>query len=100
MATWHEGRRMNRKMRRRWRAIGLVVVVLVAGVGGYFAYRAAANLPGSAMPDQGNPHIQSAGDPPEPYNTDPPTSGPHPPHTAPPRIHTRPLVPELPVDNL
>ncbi|OLC15729.1 MAG: hypothetical protein AUH29_06975 [Candidatus Rokubacteria bacterium 13_1_40CM_69_27] len=100
MATWHEGRRMNRKMRRRWRAIGLVVVVLVAGVVGYFAYRAAANLPGSAMPDQGNRHIQSAGDPHEPYNTDPPTSGPHLPYIAPWGIHTRPIVPELQVHNL
>jgi hypothetical protein len=100
MAKRHEGRRMNRQMRRRWRAIALVVVVLVAGAVGYFAYRAAANLPGTTVPDQGNRHIQSASAPHEPYNTDPPTSGPHLPYIAPWGIHTRPIVPELQVHNL
>lgn len=89
---------MTRRTRRRWQAIGLVA--LVAVVVGYFAYRAAANLPGTSMPDLGNRHIQSPTEPHEPYNTDPPTSGPHLPYLAPWGIHTRPIVPELQVHNL
>lgn len=100
MARRHEERRMNRRQRRRWQALGLVAVVLVAGAVGYFAYRAAANLPGTTVPDQGNRHIQSASDPHEPYNTDPPTSGPHLPYLAPWGVHTRAIVPELQVHNL
>src|SRR3989475_12401156 len=58
---------------------GAVVAVVV----GYFAYRAAANLPGGLMPDQGNLHIPTADSPHEPYDSDPPTSGPHLPYIAP-----------------
>ncbi len=67
---------------------------------GYFAYRAVANLPGTQLPDQGNRHIMSASDPHEPYNSDPPTSGPHLPYIAPWGIHTRPIALELQVHNL
>lgn len=89
---------MTRRTRRRWQAIGLVA--LAAVVVGYFAYRAAANLPGTPMPDLGNRHIPSPTEPHEPYNTDPPTSGPHLSYLAPWGIHTRPIVPELQVHNL
>lgn len=89
---------MTRRTRRRWQAIGLVA--LAAVVVGYFAYRAAANLPGTPMPDLGNRHIQSPTEPHEPYNTDPPTSGPHLPYLAPWGIHTRPIVQQLQVHNL
>ena len=95
MAKQRERRQMNRSARRRWQVIGLAAVVVVAGVVVYFAYRAAANLPGAVVADQGNRHIQSESDPHEPYNTDPPTSGPHLPYIAPWGIHTRPIVPEL-----
>ncbi len=98
MAKRPERNRMTRRTKRRWPAIGLVALVAM-GVG-YFAYRAAANLPGTAVPDLGNRHIQSASDPHEPYNTDPPTSGSHLPYIAPWGIHTRPIVPELQVHNL
>jgi hypothetical protein len=91
---------MNRRTRRRWQAVGVVVAVLTAGVVGYFAYRAQANLPGTLAADQGNRHLQGASDPHEPYNTDPPTSGPHLPYLAPWGIHTRPIPPELQVHNL
>jgi hypothetical protein len=91
---------MSRRVRRRWKAGALAASVLAAIIVGYFAYRAAANLPGIQMPDQGNRHIQSAGDPHEPYNSDPPTSGPHLSYVAPWGVHTRPIVPELQVHNL
>lgn len=76
-----------------------VVIVIAAGVG-YFAYRAMADLPGVKMPDQGNDHLRTASDPHEPYNSDPPTSGPHLPYIAPWGVHTRPIQRELQVHNL
>jgi hypothetical protein len=100
MAKQSGQRRTRRSTRRRWQAIGVAVVLVVAGVVGYFAYRAAANLPGTVAADQGNRHIQSETDPHEPYNTDPPTSGPHLPYIAPWGMHTRPISPELQVHNL
>jgi Protein of unknown function (DUF3105) len=78
----------------------LGVVVVVAALVGYFAYRAAADLPGVKYPDQGNAHIQMATEPHVPYNSDPPTSGPHLPYIAPWGIHTTPIVKELQVHNL
>jgi hypothetical protein len=76
------------------------VVLLAAGVIGYFAYRAQANLPGTVVADQGNRHLQSLSEPHEPYNTDPPTSGPHMSYIAPWGIHTRPIPREVQVHNL
>jgi hypothetical protein len=100
MAKRNEHRRMSRRTRRRWQTVAVVVMVLVAASVGYFAYRAAANLPGTAVPDQGNRHLKSASDPHEPYNTEPPTSGPHLSYLAPWGVHTRPIARELQVHNL
>ncbi|MBM4442944.1 MAG: DUF3105 domain-containing protein [Candidatus Rokubacteria bacterium] len=89
------------RVARRHRATLMVVgAVVVAVVVGYFAYRAAADLPGVKMPDQGNLHIATETTPHEPYNSDPPTSGPHLPYIAPWGIHTRPISKELQVHNL
>ncbi|MBI2203422.1 MAG: DUF3105 domain-containing protein [Candidatus Rokubacteria bacterium] len=52
------------------------------------------------MADQGNRHIASATSAHEPYNSDPPTSGPHLGYIAPWGVHTRPISPELQVHNL
>ena len=79
-------------------AIGVVIVL--AAVVGFFAYLATADLPGVKMADQGNLHIQSISVPHEPYNSDPPTSGPHLPYIAPWGVHTRPISRELQVHNL
>jgi hypothetical protein len=100
MAKRETPRGPNRDSRRHWWAGGLVVVVLAAGVVGYFAYRAAAELPGRTVADQGNAHIPTAETPHEAYNSDPPTSGPHLPYIAPWGVHTRPITPELQVHNL
>src|SRR5262245_25562913 len=87
------------KQRRQW-VISGVVVVIIASVVGYFAYRAVADLPGAVMPDQGNAHLVNASDPHVPYNSDPPTSGPHLNYVAPWGIHREPIVKELQVHNL
>ncbi len=80
--------------------VAAVAVLAVGVVVGYLAYRAAASLPGTQLPDQGNRHIPSERDPHEPYNSDPPTSGPHLPYIAPWGVHTRPIPPQLQVHNL
>ena len=87
------------RRRRQW-ALGGVAVVVAAVVVGYFAYRAVADPPGAPMPDQGNLHINTPEEPHTPYNSDPPTSGPHLPYVAPWGIHTEPIVKELQVHNL
>ena len=79
---------------------GLTVAVVAAALVGYWAYRAAADLPGVKLPDLGNAHIQLATEPHVPYNSDPPTSGPHMPYIAPWGIHIEPIVKELQVHNL
>jgi hypothetical protein len=101
MAKHDRQLRPRRRMSRRQRlALSTTAGVVVAVVVGYFAYRAAANLPGASMPDQGNLHIPAADSPHEPYNSDPPTSGPHLPYIAPWGVHTRPIPPPLQVHNL
>lgn len=67
-------------------AIGVASLVLSVGLiillSGYFAGRDQAGLssatqgPGLTFPDQGNAHLRP-GQPHPPYNSDPPTSGPH-----------------------
>jgi hypothetical protein len=89
-----------RQGRRTWVIFASAIVVMAALVVGYFAYRAAANLPGTSLPDQGNRHIPTASSPHEPYNSDPPTSGPHLAYIAPWGVHTKPIPPELQVHNL
>lgn len=93
-------RATQRAAPRRRTLIAVAVAVVAAGVVGYFAYRAQANLPGVQFPDQGNVHIPSADTPHEKYNSDPPTSGPHLPYIAPWGVHTRQIPRELQVHNL
>jgi hypothetical protein len=94
-------RPLSRTQRRRrlW-MIGGPVAVVAAMVIGYFAYRAQADLPGQRLPDLGNFHLQTQDEPHPPYNSDPPTSGPHLGYLAPWGVHTRPIPKELQVHNL
>src|SRR4030095_3105867 len=92
-ATWSPRRRMQ------W-AAGIAAAVVVAVVVGYFAYRSAADLPGVSFADQGNLHVQTVNEPIPPYNSDPPTSGPHLPYIAPWGIHTEPIPQQLQVQHL
>jgi len=90
----------GRSSRRGRTLVAAAAVVLLLGVVAYFAYRAQASLPGTQFPDQGNLHIASPESPHQPYNSDPPTSGPHLPYIAPWGVHTRPIPRELQVHNL
>lgn len=86
--------------RRYGRLLGGGAIVVAVAVAGWFAYQSWANLPGTPVPSLGNTHIQSPTDPHPPYNSDPPTSGPHVPYTAPWGIHTIPVPREVQVHNL
>jgi hypothetical protein len=61
---------------------------------------AADDKPGTAVPLQGNLHIASPGAPHVPYNSDPPTSGPHVRWTAKWGAHKAPIPLEVQVHNL
>jgi hypothetical protein len=56
--------------------------------------------PGTSVPILGNDHIESPGSPHKPYNSDPPTSGPHTPYIAPWGLHNAPVPKEMQVHNL
>jgi hypothetical protein len=56
--------------------------------------------PGTTVPSLGNDHIQSIESPHPPYNSKPPTSGPHVPFVARWGIYNRPIPNELQVHNL
>jgi Protein of unknown function (DUF3105) len=86
--------------RRRLGMLAIAAAVVVAVVVAYFAYQASANRPGVEFPDQGNLHIETEATPHVPYNSDPPTSGPHLPYLAPWGIHDVPIARELQVHNL
>ena len=77
----------------------VAVAIVLAGVG-YLALHAGASPPGTVLPDLGNRHVETVSIPHEPYNSDPPTSGPHLPYIAPWGVHPRPIPPELQVHNL
>jgi acylphosphatase len=101
----YQGKGKGNKSGRRGRrglTLGMSIagVIVVAAAIGWFAYRASADLPGEKFADLGNEHIQTASDPHTPYNSEPPTSGPHLPYIAPWGIHTRPITNELQVHNL
>jgi hypothetical protein len=92
---------LNRRQRRRvvWAASAIALLV-VAGTGGWLYARARGPSPGEFVSSLGNAHIPTAETPHVPYNSDPPTSGPHLPHIAPWGVHARPLARELQVHNL
>jgi hypothetical protein len=75
---------LTRRQRRRlgWAAAAVAVLVVV-GMGGWLYARARGPAPGDFYPSQGNEHIPTAETPHVPYNSDPPTSGPHLPYIAP-----------------
>jgi hypothetical protein len=59
-----------------------------------------SSLPGEYYSSQGNEHIPNENAPHDPYNSDPPTSGPHTPHIAKWGIHEQAVPFEILVHNL
>lgn len=92
---------LTRRQRRRlgWAAVALGVLVVLGG-GGWWYSRTLQPRPGEFVPSLGNDHVPTAETPHVPYNSDPPTSGPHLPYIAPWGVHTRPIPKELQVHNL
>ena len=89
------------KFRRRTkRLLRWAGVVVAASVVGFFFYQWTSNLPGTHVTSLGNAHLQSLTEAHQPYNSDPPTSGPHLGSIAPWGIHTSPIPKELQVHNL
>jgi Protein of unknown function (DUF3105) len=91
---------LTRRQRRRLVgvALGLAVILLVAGAGVW--YQKMRPAPGDLVPDLGNDHIATPETPHVPYNSVPPTSGPHLPNIAPWGVWDRPIPRELQVHNL
>jgi len=89
------------KLRRRTkRKLTWAAVVLAAILVGSSVYLWSASRPGQWIRSLGNQHLGSAEEKHAPYNSDPPTSGPHLPYIAQWGIHTEPIVNELQVHNL
>lgn len=78
-------RQQNQKIalksrRRQWieRSVVTIVLILLASASSYGLYNWwIAEPPGKFVPSLGNLHIPSPDYPHAPYNSDPPTSGPH-----------------------
>lgn len=83
------------------RVIGSIILLMLAVGGGYGFYKWwGADAPGDFVPSLGNNHIASPSTPHIPYNSDPPTSGPHVSYVARWGIHAEPVPKEVQVHNL
>src|SRR5262245_37348846 len=89
---------LTRRQRRRlvWLAGAVAGLVAIVTAGWLYA-RARGPIPGDFVASLGNDHIPTAETPHIPYNSEPPTSGPHLPYIAPWGVHIRPLAKELQV---
>lgn len=80
---------------------GYVVIVVIVAATGYGLFKAATRpTPGEAIADLGNEHIESIESPHAPYNSVPPTSGPHVGGKAADGIHDEQISDELQIHNL
>jgi hypothetical protein len=68
----------KRRQQTMWIAVGAVVIVILIGVAVYIGYRNSQPVVGeTTFPTQGNLHIPLGSTASTPYNSTPPTSGPH-----------------------
>jgi hypothetical protein len=94
-------RRREERGRQIMRLAFAALLLLALGYGGYWAYgRITARVTWQEFPSLGNAHISSPSVPHIPYNSDPPTSGPHTPYLARWGIHSQPVPKEEQVHNL
>ena len=80
--------------RNKWIAAGGIAGVLVLLTAFYIVRSITAPLPGERFETQGNDHLRDITQPHDPYNSNPPTSGPHLPPVPRPGIYTQPKQPE------
>lgn len=92
--SFHTQRRRQHCMRSP-----LILAIAIATLVGTVA-AATDEKPGRAVPPMGNEHIQSPGSPHLPYNSDPPTSGPHVRWIARWGVSTMPVPLEIQIHNL
>ncbi len=86
---------------KRLRSIGIAVAAALVVVGALIAYFISeTNKPGQGVGQQLSPHIKDVNTQHAPYDSDPPTSGPHVPETAPWGVSTTPVPKEKMVHNL
>lgn len=100
-----ERERRERLKRRRIKAAKKAAITTAALLAiaffAYWAYGKVVEKPKwRSVPTMPSYHLTAAGLPHEPYNTDPPTSGPHVAYIAKWGVHTEPIPKELQVHNL
>jgi hypothetical protein len=93
-------RRRAQKSNRTWIIVGVVAAIaILAAIGLSLANRGPSV--GEQVADMGNPHIQSETDQHVPYNSNPPTSGPHTGgNIGPWGVTTQPIPDEITIHNL
>jgi hypothetical protein len=76
--------------RNKWIIFGGIAGVIVIALAAWIIASVRAPLPGQKFESLGNDHLADINSPHEPYNSDPPTSGPHLPPIPRPGIYTQP----------
>ena len=89
--------KLRRRTKRRLTWVGAALAGLIVFLAFYLW---AGARPGQWVASLGNEHLQAADQKHIPYNSDPPTSGPHLPYIAAWAIHSEPIAKELQVHNL
>jgi len=89
--------KLRRRTKRRLTWAGAALAGLIVFL---IFYLWAGARPGQWVASLGNEHLQAADQKHVPYNSDPPTSGPHLPYIAAWAIHSEPIAKELQVHNL
>ncbi|HEV8661968.1 MAG TPA: DUF3105 domain-containing protein [Candidatus Methylomirabilis sp.] len=95
-----EARRRQLGVWRRRLLLAAIALAAVAGSGYWWYAQTAGRATWEYFPSQGNAHIPRVDAPHEPYNSTPPTSGPHVPWIAPWGVQKGPVPPEILVHNL
>lgn len=97
-----KAKEMAKARARKWKFISFyTAMALVAAAAAFLAYaRMTRKMPGQAVAILGNQHIPTVNTPHIPYNSEPPTSGPHVSQLARWGIHTEPIPKELQLHNL
>jgi hypothetical protein len=101
MKKFYSNREQKGMSARRFLWVGICLVLYTLFLSSALAESPQKDAePGQSVPLQGNLHIQSPGSPHVPYNSNPPTSGPHVPYLHRWGVSKVPLIQEIQVHNL